>query len=165
MRRLILAVPFALAAMAGAHAEDASGCSKFKWSVERERSWIAAGPAPAAATADIALGEKAYRVSLAAGDAVKFVAPPERAPKPGTRAAVLNFTVAKAGAYDFGLSSEGWIDVVQNGATVKSSDFSGVKDCPGLRKSVRFPLVAGEATLQLSNVEAETIDVALAPAP
>ncbi len=165
MRRWIFAALCAFAATGTALAEEPSGCDKFKWNVERERAWMAAGPATVAATSEIALGDKAYRVSLAAADAVKFVAPPERALKQGTRAAVLTFTVANPGAYDVGLSGEGWIDVVQNGAALKSSDFSGAKDCPGLRKSVRFTLAAGTATLQLSNVTGETIDVAIAQAP
>jgi len=163
MRRWILMALFVVAAASSASAAD--DCSTFKWSVERERAWMAAGPTPVGATGEIALGEKAYRVTLAAGDAVKFAAPPERAPKAGTHAAVLTFTVANPGVYDVGLSGEGWVDVVQNGAAVRSSDFSGGKSCPGLHKSVRFTLAAGAAALQLSNVPGETIDVAIAPAP
>jgi len=165
MRRLMITVLLALTAAGAARAEDANDCGKFKWSVERERAWIAAGPTPVTATSEITLGDKAYRVTLAASDAIKFPAPPERAPKPGTQAGLLTFPVANPGAYDIALSGEGWIDVVQNGATVKSSDFSGQKNCPGVRKSVRFTLSAGVATLQLSNIAAETIDVAIAPAP
>jgi len=165
MRRLILTALLTMTATATAYAEDANDCGKFKWSVERERAWMAAGPAPATATSEITLGEKAYRVTLAANDAVKFAAPPERAPKPGTHSAALTFKVANPGAYDVDLSNEGWIDVAQNGALVKSADYSGQKNCPGIRKSVRFPLSAGVATLQLSNIDGETIDVAIAPAP
>ena len=165
MQRWILAALIGLAPAGAAQAEDVSGCAKFKWSVERERAWIAAGPTPVAASGEIAVGEKAYRVSLAAGDAVKFAATPERAPKSGTRAGVLTFAVAKPGVYDVGLSGEGWIDIVQNGVTVRSSDFSGQKNCPGIRKSVRFSFAAGAATLQLSNISDDTIDVAIAPAP
>ena len=62
------------------------------------------------------------------------------------------------------LSDEGWVDVVQNGARVKSSDFSGQKTCPGVRKSVRFTLAAGPAQLQISNVETNKIVFAIAPA-
>ena len=162
MRRIILTALFALAATGAVRADD---CANFKWSVERERAWMAAGPAPVTATSAIALADKANRVTLVDIQAIKFAVPPERAPKIGTLAAALTFIVASPGVYDVGLSGEGWIDVVQNGAAVTSSDFSGQKNCPGLHKSVRFALAAGVATLQLSNVASETIDVAIAPAP
>jgi hypothetical protein len=165
MRKWIFTALLVMTAAGAARAEDANDCGKFKWSVERERAWILSGPTPVAATSEITLGERAYRVTLAATDTIKFPAPPERAPKPGTHAGLLTFTVANPGAYDIALSGEGWIDVAQNGALVKSSDFSGQKNCPGVRKSVRFPLSAGPATLQLSNIAADTIDVAIAPAP
>ena len=91
--------------------------------------------------------------------------PPERAPKPGAFGGVLKISgLPKAGLYEITLSDEAWIDVVQNGASVKSSDFSGQKNCPGVRKSVRFPLAAGPATVQISNVASASIQVAIAPA-
>jgi hypothetical protein len=70
----------------------------------------------------------------------------------------------KAGLYEITLSDEAWIDVVQGGASVKSSDFSGQKNCPGVRKSVRFPLAAGAATVEISNAASAAIQVAIAPA-
>ena len=55
--------------------------------------------------------------------------------------------------------------VVQSGASIKSSDFSGQKNCPGVRKSVRFDLAAGPATVQISNAPSASIQLAIAPAP
>jgi hypothetical protein len=158
---------FALAlASSGARAQDASGCEKFKWSVARERAWFAAGAKPIAAGADIPLAEAGYAVTLIPSDKAVFVAPPERAPKAGTFGAVLKIPgLPKAGLYDVTLSDEAWIDVVQNGAIVKSSDFSGQKACPGVRKSVRFDLAAGPATVQISNAAAPALQLAIAPAP
>ena len=69
----------------------------------------------------------------------------------------------KAGVYEITLSDEAWVDVVQNGARVKSSDFSGQKNCPGVRKSVRFTLASGAATVQISNAASASIQVAIAP--
>jgi hypothetical protein len=47
---------------------------------------------------------------------------------------------------------------------VQSVDFSGVKTCPGLRKSVRFKLSAGPAIIQLSGAKKAGLKVAvLAP--
>ena len=52
------------------------------------------------------------------------------------------------------LSSEGWIDVVQDGHAVKSAAFSGALGCEGVRKSVKFDLAAQPLTLELSGVPA-----------
>ena len=37
--------------------------------------------------------------------------------------------------------------------------------CPGVRKSVRFPLKAGDFSIQLSNIEGPAINIAVVPAP
>ncbi len=110
------------------------------------------------------LADQGYLVALVAGDSAGFALPPERAPKAGSFGGVLKVAIDKPGLYEVTQSDEGWIDVVQDGARVKSSDFSGQKACPGVRKSVRFNLAAGPATLQISNVETRTIMVAIAPA-
>jgi hypothetical protein len=152
------------AAIGGARADDASGCEKFKWSIARERAWFAASPKAVAAGADISAGDGGYAVSLVAGGAAGFAVPPERAPKAGTFGGVVKTSIDKAGLYQITLSDEAWIDVVQNGASVKSAGFSGQRACPGVRKSVRFNLAAGPATLQISNAESAKIDLAVAPA-
>ena len=162
MRILPLLAVALIAAPALAFAQD-DGCAKFKWSILHERDLMKA-PADVGASGEISLG-KGFRVALAATDMVRFAAPPERAPKPSTHAAALALNVDKAGTYDVTLSDEGWVDIVTGGAVVKSSDFSGARGCAGVRKSVRFALPAGAATLQLSNIDAETIEVAVVPAP
>ncbi len=160
MRLAILVLALALAAPA--LAQDEGPCGKFKWSVAHERALFAA-PVPVSATGALSIGDRAFRVALA--NSVAFAVAPERAPKAGTHAAALSFVVAAPGPYDVTLSDEGWIDVAEQGRLLKANDFSGVKGCPGVRKSVRFDLAAGAATLQISNVEATTIDVAIVPAP
>ena len=155
---------FLAASIAGAWAEDTLGCEKFKWSIARERTWFAASPKSVAAGAELTSTESAYLVALVAGDASGFAVAPDRAPKPGAFGGVLKGVIVKPGLYQITLSDEAWIDVVQNGASVKSKDFSGKKDCPGVRKSVRFDLVAGPATLQISNADVAKMMVAIAPA-
>jgi hypothetical protein len=158
---LLLVVSFASAAWS----QDTSGCDKFKWSVARERAWFAAGAKPVAAGADLPLAEQGYAVALVPDESAGFALPPERALKPGTFGGVLKIAaLPKAGLYEITLSDEAWVDVVQNGASVKSSDYSGQKNCPGVRKSVRFTLAAGAATVQISNAASASIQVAIAPA-
>ena len=165
MVRLLLSLLFVAGLASAARAQDSAGCDKFKWSVARERAWFAAGAKPVAAGADLALAEEGYAVALLPDEAAGFVVPPERAPKPGAFGGVLKISaLPKAGLYEVTLSDEAWVDVVQNGASVKSSDFSGQKNCPGVRKSVRFPLAAGAATVQISNASSATIQLAIAPA-
>ncbi len=163
MRRIALAGLLLAMTALSAHAEDDSGCTKFKWSIDKERAAFAS-PSAVASGADIAVGA-GYRVALVAESDIAFAIQPERAPKTGTRGAVLKMTIAVDGVYDVTLSDEGWIDVAEDGTRVASSDFSGQKACPGVRKSVRFPLKAGAATLQLSNVDLTQINVAVEPAP
>src|SRR5271154_6515628 len=163
--RILSSLLLVVSLASAARADDATGCDKFKWSIARERAWFAAGAKPVAGGTEIPLAEQAYAVALVPDDTAGFVAPPERAPKPGAFGGVLKIAaLPKAGLYEITLSDEAWVDVVQNGASVKSSDFSGQKNCPGVRKSVRFPLVAGSATVQISNAASAAIQLAIAPA-
>lgn len=158
-----IALAVALGA-AGAQAQEKNGCDLFKWSVARERGWFAGERKPAATGATIVAGE-GYAVTLAPNETIAFRMPPERASKPGGFGAVLSLSsVDKPGLYEITLSDEAWLDVVQGEARVKSTDFSGQKDCPGARKSVRFDLKAGPATVQLSNAASAAINLAIAPA-
>jgi hypothetical protein len=135
-------------------------CDHFKWSVAKERTWFAS-PAPLPAvggSADVGAG---YALTLDKG--VKLPVTPERAPGQDTYAAVVAIPKLEAGLYQITLSDEAWIDVAQKNAIVKSSDFSGQRDCPGVRKTVRFDLAAGAATLQISNAKVNKITFAISP--
>jgi hypothetical protein len=147
----------------GARAQDKTGCDQFKWSIARERGWFADAK-PVASGATIVAGQ-GYAVALVPHESIAFRVPPERALKAGGYGAILAVAaIDKAAAYEITLSDEARIDAVQGDALVKSSDFSGQKDCPGVRKSVRFDLKPGPLTIQLSNGAAGAIDLALAPA-
>jgi hypothetical protein len=147
----------------GAVAQDKTGCDAFKWSVARERGWFAQAK-PVASGAAIVAGQ-GYAVTLVPNESVAFHVPPERALKPGGFGAILALAdIDNAGTYEITLSDEARIDAVQGDALVKSTDFSGQKDCPGVRKSVRFDLKSGPLTIQLSNGPSAAINVALAPA-
>lgn len=165
-RRFILA---ALALLAGgasaALAEDANGCDKFKWSVARERSAFATPSLqtiepgkPLPGIMDPAV------VSLKPVVEAAFVRPPGHKPKDGTFGAVLKAPpIAVAGTYQITLSDDAWIDVIQDGREVRSSAVSAAPGCP-VRKSVRFVLRPGDATLEISGSAANSVKVELLPA-
>ncbi|WP_292064199.1 hypothetical protein [Mesorhizobium sp.] len=130
-----------------------AGCDAFKWPVTREQALFPAAP-PAQSGADLTVGQ-AMDFALVAVDAISFEVPPQHAPAAGT------FGATASGELQFSLSDEAWIDVVQDGHAVKSTGFSGVKTCPGIRKSVRFKLSAGPATVQFSGAKKADLKVAV----
>lgn len=161
MKKIIISLFAVLAGTSLAMADDA-GCTKFRWPIAREQALFATAPATQPG-ATLAVGAAAD-LALEPADAVSFTVPPEHAPAAGTFGATANVTVPPDGELQVSLSGEAWIDVIQDGRAVKSSAFSGVKTCPGIRKSVRFKLAGGEAIIQLSGAKEESIKVAvLAP--
>jgi len=164
LKRLAAATLSVLAANASAHADEASACDKFKWSLAREQAWFATSPKPVESGPSIALAPASYELALVLDSAARFPIAPERAPKPNTYDGLVNLVDVPDGVYQITLSDEAWIDVAQNGALVKSQDFSGRKDCPGIRKSVRFDLKAGPAIVEISDAPRSNIRLAIAPA-
>jgi len=152
-------------ASASAAAQEPSGCDKFKWPLDKERATLngtvlpklnsgdrIAWPIPFAAT-----------IGLTTFAGAKLPLPPERAPK--SHASFAGFVQVsappKTATHKITLSSESWIDVLQDGHTVKSSGFSGALGCEGIRKSVKFDLATRPFTLQLSGAPANTIRVVM----
>ncbi len=73
----------------------------------------------------------------------------------------LTLNIPKTATYQVTISADGWIDVVQNGVAVKASAHTGDRLCLGLRKSVRFPLHAGPAIVQVSGAPENAIRIAI----
>ena len=142
-----------------ARAEDAAGCGKFKWSIAREQAALSAPGLPAIASGE-ALPATGASVVLQPQPKITFEAPPARKPKVDPAyAAVLRLPPVVAGTYEVTVSDEAWIDVRQDGKDIRSSGFSGQPDCPGVRKSVKFDLQAGPATVQISGASVQAIKV------
>jgi len=147
-------------------AQDASGCARFKWPVDRERSafgtpglQVVEAGKPLPGIMDPAI------VRLKPLAEAGFERPPGRKPKDGTfGVAIKTPPLAVSGTYQVTLSDDAWIDVIQNGHEVRSSGFSAERDCPNVRKSVRFSLAAGQATLQISGAVVDSIKLDLLPA-
>ncbi len=146
-------------------AQEPAGCDKFKWPLDKERATLTGTDLP-----KVASGARvtwpipwATTVTLVPFANAKLPVAPERAPKSPTSFAGFVEIAAppRPGTYKITLSSEGWIDVVQDGRAVKSVAFSGATGCDGIRKSVKFDLQAQPLTLELSGVPADTIGIAV----
>jgi hypothetical protein len=148
-------------------AAEPAGCDKFKWPLDKERATLTGTDLPkvgsgAAVTWPIPW---ATMVTLVPFAEAKLPIAPESAPKsPTSFAGFVEAKVpVKAGTYKITLSSEGWLDVVQDGRVVKSTAFSGATGCEGVRKSVKFDLAARPLTIEFSDVPANTIGIVVSP--
>jgi hypothetical protein len=179
LRGAILALTLVLCA-GGSHAQEApakdmpqkgmsGGCESFKWPLDNERAAFddAALEKVASGVARGALKEQAFALALVPVADVAYTLPPTKKKKDTSGASyggMLAFDAPeKPGVYQVTLSGEGWIDLVQNGAALDSADHSGSKNCPGLRKSVRFIVGAAPVALQVSGAPGDSIKVAIRP--
>ena len=167
MRGIVLVALVLFGTIPAFAAEEPSGCDKFKWPIERERAALTAPDRAKLASGGelTALPASGVTLAVVAPADAKLPSPPERAPKEGTFAGFAAFTSPpKAGAYTISLSAAGWIDVVQDGQFLRSVTSSGVRDCEGIRKSVKFEIPAKPFVIQISGVEANSISLAIVPA-
>jgi hypothetical protein len=141
------------------------GCEAFKWPLDKERAAFddAALAKVASGAGRGPLSEQAFELTLLPAGEVAFALPPGKKKNDGFGGMLTFAPPAKAGLYQVTLSSEGWIDLVQDGKSLDSADHSGAKNCPGLRKSVRFDVSAAPVTLQISGAPAASIKVAIRP--
>ena len=143
--------------LAGAAQAAESGCDKLAWNLDAERTLIASASTGDAKAAPPLARRLAMKPLAEAG----LPKPPERTPREASAlAGFATVSVPEAGLYRVTLDAEGWLDVVQAGAYRRADAFTGVRDCPGIRKSVKFRLDAGEATIQVTGT-APTIGLAV----
>lgn len=169
---LAVALSAALIAPGAAGAQDASkdqgeaACAHFAWPIARERAWFAAKLGATPSGTRIVDTDEAILLELKPTKSFQFILTPERAPRPESFTGdVIIAGVAAPGVYQITLSDEAWIDVFENDARMKSTAFTGQKDCPGVRKSVRFELTPGApVTVLISNSQKNSIRLAIAPA-
>jgi hypothetical protein len=156
-------IVLALAVSTPAFAQEPVGCDKFKWPLDKERATLTGTDLPKVASGNHVKWPIPFGMSVALLPfaEVKLPMPPERPPESPTSffGFVEVLAPAKAGTYKITLSSEGWIDVAQDGKAVESTAFSGALGCNGIRKSVKFDLAARPLTIELSNVPANAIGI------
>jgi hypothetical protein len=143
-----------------------SGCAALKWPLDAEKAAFAD-----ASIESVASGasrgpwrKQAFLLKLQPAASVSLVAAPSKSKGDGGHAGLLTFDPPEAaGTYQVTISDQGWLDVVQHGAPLKSADHTGVKDCPGLRKSVRFAVAKEPVVLQVTGAVGAEIKVAITP--
>jgi hypothetical protein len=166
MRKSLLVALLLVGAAPAWAAEEPSGCDKFKWPIERERAALTA-PDRARLTSgseQAALPLSGITLALVAPADAGLPMPPERAPREGTFAGFTSFkTAPKAGLYTISLSAGGWVDVVQDGHSLKPRAFSGATDCDGIRKTVKYELSASPFVLQISGSKENSVSIAILP--
>jgi hypothetical protein len=155
---------FAVIPRAEVWALDKPACEQFDWSIAREQS-LFASPALKKVSSGAALDQPgAAALELSPNASVAFVLPPARQPKTADSfGGVLTVNNLAAGTYQITLSSEAWIDVIQDGKTVDSTAHSGKRGCADVRKTVRFQLKVGTATIQLSGATTNAVNIAVLP--
>ncbi len=168
--RLIGGACFAicLAAAPAAFAGEKPACDQFAWPITREREAFSAANLQTirAGVPERALPEHGVALKLDPATNISYPVALERKPKnESSFGGVLTFaSPTQPGTYQVTLSGEAWIDVIQNGRPLPSKAHSGKRDCPGVRKSVRFELQDAPLVVQLSDVPSETIKIAILPA-
>jgi hypothetical protein len=162
-------LPFALALLGTASAwaaEEPSGCDKFKWGIERERAALTAPDRVKLVSGGelSKLPSTGLTLALRPPAEAKLPSPPERAPNEGTFAGFANFKAApKAGLYTVSLSAGGWVDLVQDGHSLKPKAFSAATGCDGIRKSLKYEISAVPLVLQVSGAREDSISIAILP--
>ena len=147
-------------------AEEPSGCDKFKWNIDHARAALTAPDRTKLASgAELAaLPSTGMALGLTAPAEAKLPTPPERAPKEGTFAGFTSFkSPPKAGIYTVSLSAGAWIDLVQDGHSLKPKAFSGATDCDGIRKTMKYEISASPFVLQISGTKENSISIAILP--
>ena len=146
----------------------AGGCDSFAWDVSHELDVLGQPAKSLTAGTD---GKKPvrleldqhYSVRLVPQSTVHFAAEPGKpASDPAARGGVLSFHTPKAGRYRISLSTSHWLDLIDGGLIVVSSDFQGQSSCEKVHKIVQFELSGNrDFVLQLSGAPDARVELAI----
>ena len=155
-RSIVLALALATHAglfgmLAPSGAQELAPCEQFTWAIKREQALFGAADLQHVASGVTleSLPDHGIALELQPHASVPYVLPPGRQPKMADSSGgfVVVSNVPKAGQYQITASAEAWIDVIQNGKAAASTTHTGRRDCPHVRKSVRFDLQPGSVTI------------------
>jgi hypothetical protein len=148
----------------------AGGCDAFTWDVSHELDVLGQPARSIAAGTD---GKKPvhleldqhYSVKLAPQSSVRFAAKPGKPMlEDGAHAGVLSFHTPKAGRYRVSITTGHWLDVLDGGLLIVSSDFQGQRGCEKVHKIVQYELSGNkDFVLQLSGGTQANVSVAITP--
>jgi hypothetical protein len=163
--RILSAAGLSAGLLGSGCAAAASGCDQFKWPIAHEQAALAAPAAGPLAPGATLPADAGARLKLVPFAEAKLTIAPERPPKfsPSYAGAFALDAPAAAGVYKVTLSAGGWIDLVQDGKSLKAVNFSDATGCANARKSVKFRLAAEPATLQLTGVGAPDVSIIVSP--
>jgi hypothetical protein len=160
--RSFAAALVALAALP-AWAAEPTGCGHFKWPLDHEKALLAT-PADVASgdAGKLATGEN---LKLSSQTTAKLPQEPSRPPKfPDSYAGFLTLPApASAGTYRVTIAHGAWIDVVQDGHVLKSTDHTGAVGCDGLAKSVKFDRGVTPFTVEISSSTQPAVTLVVTP--
>ncbi len=135
---------------------------------------LSAWPDKAALTAAVKAGGldkavlapgKAYLATLAPTPDVAFVTQPEKPGGTVSKGGLFAFDVATAGSYAVVLGTAAWVDVLKDGAAVRSTGHGHGPACSTIRKMVTFDLAPGRYVVQISANAGATLPILVAPKP
>jgi hypothetical protein len=172
MRRSRLSpwIASALLCALAASARAAAPCGVSGWNLTHEQALFAGTPTVVRAGKNLASAptlatERLYRLTLTPEQKVTFAATPgKRMLTDGAYAGITRFKVPSAGSYRVAIDRPFWVDVVDEGKLVSSTDFTGERGCAP-RKIVAFALAAGTLVLQVSGQVSPHVSISITRAP
>lgn len=104
-----------------------------------------------------ALGAARTELSLHRTESLRYWVAPEREPEVSKFGGMVPIDVKKAGRLVVALDGGAWIDLVHEGAIVKSVTHGHGPACSGIRKMVEFDVTPGRYLLQIANAPSDKI--------
>ncbi|WP_422060870.1 homogentisate 1,2-dioxygenase [Sphingopyxis sp.] len=104
-----------------------------------------------------ALGAARTELSLHKTESLRYWIAPEREPDVFKFGGMVPIDVKKAGRLVVALDGGAWIDLVHEGAVVKSATHGHGPACSGIRKMVEFDVTPGRYLLQIVNAPSDKI--------
>ncbi len=159
---LFLASPFRVPAHAAGEGCAAAACRWRRTARARRRRSCARAlgpPAGAAPAARLRARPRPVRTRRAPRR-------PERTGEGGAAGYVRLPAPTADGLLQVTLDQPAWIDLIAGGMPLKAVAFTGVRDCPLARKSVRFAVAAGAPlVLQISGTQAASVKLSISLLP
>jgi len=151
-------------------AHAAPPCGADGWNLTHEQALFAGTPRVVHAGKDPTAApevktDRLYRLTLTAQQNVTFAAAPgKKALTDGAYAGIVRFKVPSAGTYRVAIDRPFWVDVVQDGKLITSTDFTGERGCEP-HKIVAYDVPAGMLLLQVSGQVNPQVSISITRAP